>query len=237
MAKCPFAQWMPLPWSAGHYVAGPFRIVHHTTEGSTAAGAFATYRQRHDIPHFTVDDQFVYQHLDTDVAATALAHPAETVETNRLSAIQFELVGFAGKPKSKASLTNVGRLCRWIESTHGVAKVWPNGFPNPPVNGKDPGHHNRNEPKWRTQGGHYGHCHVPVNTHWDPAYTADEVAVVMAVPAADAPHLVVAEKELLPAMLVSSGRPAKPKKTGGTKTKKSAVTPRKKAKTAPKRSK
>jgi hypothetical protein len=56
----------------------------------------------------------------------------------------------------------------------------------------------------------------------------------MAVPAADAAHLVVAEKELLPAMLVSRGRRAKPKKTGGTKTTKSAVTPRKKAKTVSK---
>jgi hypothetical protein len=236
MAKCPFAQWMPLPWSAGPYVAGPFRIVHHTTEGSTAAGAFATYRQTHDIPHFTIDDQIIYQHIDTEVAATALAHPPGTVETNRLSAVQFELVGFAGKPKSKASLTNVGRLCRWIESTHGVPTVWPNGFPNPPVNGGDPGHHNRNEQNWRTQSGHYGHCHVPVNVHWDPAYTADEVAFVMAVPAADAAHLVVAEKELLPAMLVQGARPAKPKWTGGAKKAKSATTPRKRTKTAAKRS-
>jgi hypothetical protein len=210
------------------------RTSHH--RGIDAAGAFATYQQRHDIPHFTVDDQIIYQHLDTDVAATALAHPAGTVETNRLSAVQFELVGFAGKPKSNASLTNVGRLCRWIESTHGVPTVWPNGFPNPPVNGKDPGHHNRNEQNWRTQGGHYGHCHVPVNVHWDPAYTANEVAFVMAVPAADAAHLVVAEKELLPEMLVQSARPAKPKRTGGAKKAKSAATPRKKAKKAPKRS-
>jgi hypothetical protein len=199
MAKCPFAQWMPLPWSAGPYVAGPFKIVHHTTEGSTAAGAFNTYRQRHDIPHFTVDDQTIYQHLDTDVAATALAHPAGTVETNKHSAIQFELVGFAGKPKNKASLKNVGLLCRWIESTHGVPAVWPNGFPNPPKNGKDPGHHNRNETNWTTKSGHYGHCHVPVNVHWDPAYTADEVAFVMSISAGDAVEL-VAEKEELPAM-------------------------------------
>ena len=199
MAKCPFAQWMPLPWSAGPYVAGPFKIVHHTTEGSTAAGAFNTYRQRHDIPHFTVDDQTIYQHLDTDVAATALAHPAGTVETNKHSAIQFELVGFAGKPKNKASLKNVGLLCRWIESTHDVPAVWPNGFPNPPKNGKDPGHHNRNETNWTTKGGHYGHCHVPVNVHWDPAYTADEVAFVMSISAGDAMEL-VAEKEELPAM-------------------------------------
>src|SRR5581483_7507280 len=112
MPKCPFAQWMPLPWSAGSYTAGPFRIVHHTTEGSTAAGAFATYQQRHDIPHFTVDDTTIYQHVDTNTAATALAHPAGTVQTNRLSAIQFELVGFAGKPKSRAALHNVGLLCR-----------------------------------------------------------------------------------------------------------------------------
>ena len=178
--------------------SGPFKIVHHTTEGSTAAGAFNTYRQRHDIPHFTVDDQVIYQHLDTDVAATALAHPVGTVETNKHSAIQFELVGFAGKPKKKASLKNVGRLCRWIESTHGVPAVWPNGFPNPPVNGKDPGHHNRNETNWTTKGGHYGHCHVPVNVHWDPAYTSDEVAYVMSITAADAE--LVSEKEALPAM-------------------------------------
>jgi hypothetical protein len=225
MAKCPFAQWMPLPWSAGSYVAGPFKIVHHTTEGSTAAGAFETYRKRHDIPHFTVDDKFIYQHLDTEVAATALAHPSGTVETNRHSAVQFELVGFAGKPKNKASLANVGRLCRWIESTHGVPPAWPNGFPDPPVNGQDPEHHNRNQQNWVTKGGHYGHCHVPANTHWDPAYTADEVAFVMSVPASDVVEL-VAEKHELAAMASSmkvpssrraSAKGKRPKAKGVTK--------------------
>src|SRR5262245_12868817 len=204
MAKCPFAKWMPLPWSAGGYVRGPFRIVHHTTEGTTAAGAFDTYQHSHDIPHFTVDDQFIYQHLDTEIAATALAHPPGTVHTNKLSAIQFELVGFAGKPKSKASLTNVGRLCRWIENTHGVHRDWPNGYPNPPANGHDPGHHNRNQMNWETKSGHYGHCHVPVNSHWDPAYTAEEVAFVMAVPASEDVQL-VPEKEALEMMSSRAG--------------------------------
>ena len=38
MAKCPFAVWLPLPGSAGEYVDDhPFKIVHHTTEGSTAS--------------------------------------------------------------------------------------------------------------------------------------------------------------------------------------------------------
>jgi hypothetical protein len=174
MPRCPFARWPPLPWTAGSYLNGPFKIVHHTTEGSTAQSAFDTYATRHDIPHFTIDDTTIYQHVDTSIAVTALAHPHGTVETNRSSAVQFELVGFAGKPKSRASLENVGRLCRWIEETHDVPPVWPNGFPDPPNNGHDPGHHNRNQTNWRTRSGHYGHCHVPVNEHWDPAYTEEE---------------------------------------------------------------
>jgi hypothetical protein len=149
---------MPLPWGAGSYVTGPHKIVHHTTEGSTAASAFETYQQDHFIPHFTVDADHIYRHLDTEVAATALQHHDGTVETNRSSAIQFELVGFAGKPKDRAALTNVGLLCRWIEETHGVLPVWPSGYPDPPANGNDPGHHNRSIENWTTRSGHYGHA-------------------------------------------------------------------------------
>jgi hypothetical protein len=180
MATCPFAVSMPLPGSPGGYVGGhPFKIIHHTTEGSTAQGAFDTYRATKNIPHFTVDDMTIYQNADTAVAVSALQHPAATTETNRSSAVQIELVGFAGQPKHVAALRNVARLCRWIESTHGVPQVWPNGFPKPPVNGKDPGGDNRDQNNWDTQGGHYGQCHVPNNSHWDPAYTAQEVDTVM----------------------------------------------------------
>jgi len=180
MAVCPFAVQKPMAGSPGGYVGGhPFKIVHHTTEGSGADAAIATYNQTHNIPHFTVDDLTIYQHADTDVAASALRHPAGGTETNRSSAVQIELVGFAGKPKNPNSLKNMARLCRWIEQTHNVPPVWPNGYPNPPVNGQDPGNHNRNQQNWDTKGGHYGHCHVPDNTHWDPAYTQAEVATVM----------------------------------------------------------
>jgi hypothetical protein len=190
MARCPFAQWMPLPWSSGHYLEGPFKILHHTTEGNTAQGAFDTYQNTHDIPHFTIDRTTIYQHVDTDTAVTALAHPHGTVETNRSHAIQFELVAFAGQPKSQQALFNAGRLCRWAEQTHGIPQVWPNGPPNPPRNGQDPGHHNRNEGNWRHQGGHYGHSHVPANVHWDPAYTAAELAFLMGVRLTDVPDVV-----------------------------------------------
>jgi N-acetylmuramoyl-L-alanine amidase-like protein len=182
MARWQRAIWMPLPWDGGHYVGhAPFKIVHHTTEGSTAEGAFATYQQpKHSIPHFTVDAAHIYQHLDTEIAARALQHTG-AVETNRSSAIQFELVGFAGRPKDRAALTNAGLLCRWIEATHGVAPVWPSGYPNPPVNGGNPGHHNRSVQNWTTKSGHYGHSHVPDNDHWDPAYTREEADFVMSV--------------------------------------------------------
>jgi N-acetylmuramoyl-L-alanine amidase len=131
MPKCPFAVWKPFDGSPGGYAAGhSFKIVHHTTEGSSADGAFLEYRKSKNIPHFTVDDMTIYQHVDTAKAASALRHPAGTTETNRSSAVQIELVGFAGLPKSPASLENMARLCRWIEATHGVPSDWPNGPPS-----------------------------------------------------------------------------------------------------------
>jgi hypothetical protein len=180
MARCPFAAWRPISGSSGSHLGGPFKIVHHTTEGSTAEGAMRAYLEKRCDPHFTVDATKVYQHIDTEVSARALRNPPGGVETNRDSAIQIELVGFAHLPKDPRSLTNLARLCRWIEATHGVPRAWPAGLPRPARNGRDPGGHNRDPHIWDSQGGHYGHCHVPENTHWDPAYTRDEVDFLMA---------------------------------------------------------
>ena len=59
-------------------------------------------------------------------------------------------------------------------------RLWPNGSPYPPVNGRETERSlNRSATNWQTEGGHYGHCHVPNNSHWDPGYTANEVAQVM----------------------------------------------------------
>ncbi|CAN7217953.1 DNA/RNA non-specific endonuclease [Mesorhizobium sp. LjNodule214] len=178
MAIYPGAQWMPISGSSGSYTGGPFKIVHHTTEGSTAAGAFSAFRDHKSDPHFTVDSARIYQHIDTNVAARALRNPAGGVETNRDSAIQIEVVGFAHRPKAKVTLRNVAKLCRWLELKHGIPNVWPNGPPKPAVDGNDPGGHNRDAATWDSKGGHYGHSNVPENTHWDPGYTADEVEFI-----------------------------------------------------------
>ncbi|MGO7359989.1 DNA/RNA non-specific endonuclease [Rhizobium ruizarguesonis] len=179
MARYSRGEWLPISGSSGSFTGGPFKIVHHTTEGSSASGAFSAFRANRSDPHFTVDETKVYQHIDTNVAARALRNPAGGVQTNRDSAIQIEVVGFAHRPKSKATLRNLAGLCRWIEITHGVPKVWPNGRPKPARNGRDPGGHNRDAHTWDTKGGHYGHSNVPENTHWDPAYTEDEVDFLM----------------------------------------------------------
>lgn len=180
MARCPFAEWMEISGSSGSYTGGAFKIVHHTTEGSTAQGALGAFRANRSDPHFTVSSTAIYQHVDTSTAARALRHPAGSPQTNRDSAVQIELVGFAGRPKDRVALHNLARLCRWIEQQHGVARTWPMGAPKPPVNGADPGGHRRDQQVWDTQTGHYGHCHVPNNVHWDPAFDAIEAAYVMA---------------------------------------------------------
>jgi hypothetical protein len=179
MARCPFAVWRPISGSCGPHLGGPFKIVHHTTEGSSAQGAMNAFQQNKSDPHFTVDTTAIYQHVDTAEGARALRNDAGGVQTNRDSAVQIELVGFAHLPKDRRALVNLARLCRWIEATLGVPQVWPNGFPRPAKNGGDPGGHNRNAVVWDTQSGHYGHCHVPENTHWDPAYSAAEVTFLM----------------------------------------------------------
>ncbi|WP_333849001.1 patatin-like phospholipase family protein [Leclercia sp.] len=179
MAICPFAEEHPITGSSGTYTGGVFKIIHHTTEGGNAEGAFAQFKAHRSDPHFTVDASKIYQHIDTDKAARALRNDPGGVETNRERALQIEVVGFAGKTKNRATLKNLARLCRWLEKTHNVPLVWPAGYPKPAKNGKDPGGHIRSIETWK-KGGHFGHCHVPENIHWDPAYTKTEVDYIMA---------------------------------------------------------
>jgi hypothetical protein len=180
MSKCPFADWRELSGDPGVQVTGPTKIVHHTTEGSTAAGALAAFERNHSKPHYTVDSQHIYQHVDTDQSARALRNEPGGVETNRAGAIQIELVGFAHLPKDPQALTNLARLCRWLEKSYNVPNIWPSGPPKPARNGKDPGGHNRSIANWSEQGGHYGHSQVPENSHWDPGYSAAEAQFLMA---------------------------------------------------------
>src|SRR5690242_6455694 len=99
MPICPFATWRLISGPSGAYTGGPFKLVHHTTEGASAAGAMTAFKNNRSDPHFTVDGTTIYQHIDTGVAARALRNEPGGVQTNRDSAVQIEVVGFAGKPK------------------------------------------------------------------------------------------------------------------------------------------
>ena len=99
MALCPFAKWKPISGPVGSYIGGPFKIVHHTTEGSSAQGAFDAFKAHRSDPHFTVDSSAIYQHIDTDMAARSLKNLQGGVQTNKDSAIQIEVVGLSPCPQ------------------------------------------------------------------------------------------------------------------------------------------
>lgn len=208
MARYPFAIWDQISGSAGAYSTGPFRIVHHTTEGSSYAGARAAYAAKRADPHFTVSGSEVHQHIDTGEAARALKNAAGGVETNRASAIQVEIVSFAGQPKDVTTLQTVAELCRWIEIEHGIPQDWPNGPPRWSTNGQNPGGHNRNAVTWTAEPGHYGHSQVPENDHWDPGYTPAELAIVTPSAVFDAHEALAAPAAALPESIDAAPAPA-----------------------------
>jgi N-acetylmuramoyl-L-alanine amidase CwlA len=64
MPRCPFAIWHPISGSSGSHTGGPFKIVHHTTEGNTAEGAMEAFKKNRSDPHFTVDETNIFQHIE-----------------------------------------------------------------------------------------------------------------------------------------------------------------------------
>jgi len=153
--------------SAGAHVGGGWKITHHTTEGTTAAGAIAAYRQFGGWPHFTAEWRGgrlrLFQHLPLEVAARALVNPPDRWETNRARTIQIEHVGFARATGrwSIARYAAIGRLSRWIEERTGCPRRVMRGvsFPHPRrLSGRG----------FQVGAGHHGHVHVPGNDHTDP---------------------------------------------------------------------
>jgi peptidoglycan hydrolase-like protein with peptidoglycan-binding domain len=89
--------------------------------------------------------------------------------TNRegLVNIQVEVVAMPSPPWTDgfdpATKPNFRKLLA-AGRAHGIPDVWPAG---PPVTSSSQAMPRRRD-IWQSQAGHYGHCHVPGNTHWDP---------------------------------------------------------------------
>lgn len=167
----PAAARDPFP-DSGSFVSGPYRVVLHSTEGSSYGGARAAYKTNKVSPHFTISYEKgsleVWQHVPLNRAATALEHRAGTVHTNRLSAVQIEVVAFAAKPVWPAGLvTGVADLIAWISAQCGVTPVAPHFEAYPASYGENNGVRMSDE-NWLTFNGVCGHQHVPHQSHGDP---------------------------------------------------------------------
>lgn len=167
----PAATHEPFP-DSGTFIAGPYRIVLHSTEGASYAGARSAYRSARVSPHFTASYEAgrfqLWQHVALDRAATALEHRAGTVHTNRQSAIQIEVVAFAAKPAWPAGLiSGVADLINWIMAQTGAQPTAARFIPYPASYGESNGVR-FSTAEWLAFNGVCGHQHVPNQSHGDP---------------------------------------------------------------------
>ena len=182
--------------SSGSYTGGPFKGVLHTTEGSSASGAISAFRSNDSWPHFLVDYAGkVWQFIDTKKAARALRNLSGGVETNRDSAVQIEVVGFAGKPMNHPAvqIDALKALMRWVEQDTGVKPVGPG---RPFANAYGQTNLRFTNAEWDGFNGWCGHCHVPENNHWDPG--AIDLARLLPDPGFKVPASYYTEVPLVP---------------------------------------
>jgi hypothetical protein len=169
--------------SAGTNVAGAgAKVLHHSTEGASTAGAIGAYHSTRSWPTMTAEwtgaRLRVSQHIPLNLAARALEHPAGTPETNRANVTQIEHVGFTddayrAKVGADPSLhvsrwpaarwAAIASLCREIEAVTGC----------PPTTGIGLNLW-RNPHGWRQDAhsfvgykGHTAHVFAPNNRHTD----------------------------------------------------------------------
>lgn len=156
---------------AGSFTGAPWRVVLHTTEGTTAEGAIAAYTTNNSWPHFTVDCQARrrIQHVDLNLASRSLLHPP-TTETNRANAIQIELVGFAADAPNWAKLD-----LQWLATDvlAPIRAVCPFAlvaarFVSYPSSAGLGAAQRFTTGEWQLFTGICGHEHVPGNDHGDP---------------------------------------------------------------------
>lgn len=152
----------------------PWRIVLHSTEGPWDA-ALSSYRSKGIPPHVQTDPiaKRRAQLISLNRSSYALENDAGGVETNRLRAIQVEVVGYARQMHllPESALVYLGGVVKEIVKAVPGIRLW-----SPPFFGEGCGWTLATETArqrmtfdaWRTFDGVCGHQHVPENAHWDP---------------------------------------------------------------------
>ncbi|MCX4911924.1 peptidoglycan-binding protein [Streptomyces sp. NBC_00878] len=154
----------------------PPRVVWHTTESPAGGGYFASVAAY--LIRVGAEPQVIYcpvtdklgQFGPLTQSGRALKNDG-TRRTNREGkvCIQVEVLGRAASPWTRnfdpAKKPNFRKLLAAARA-HGVPDVWPAGKPKGTAAEVAKG--SRSRATWEGKGGHYGHGHVPGNSHWDP---------------------------------------------------------------------
>lgn len=175
--------WHPrahrVPWtkSGGAHLQVPWRQVLHTTESDTYTPSAASYFG-HDLwPHATIGilttgpdrgEARIWQHGPITLAARAMKNERGGVETNRMRAVQVEIVWRAAEAGDMPDelLDAVRDWVHWVASETGSRLVAP-GFHGSEAYGTNAPQRFRPS-AWQIFNGVCGHQHVPENSHWDP---------------------------------------------------------------------
>lgn len=162
----PQAQKVPME-HAGTYTGGAWKVLLHSTEGGSAAGAFGAYRAKRSAPHLTVTVERgrfeIFQHIPFSRAGRALEHPAGIGDTNRNRNIQIEMVGFCGKGFNDTMYRGMAGLIDWLCGEFNISKRASFGFSNCARQTR-----RLSWGEWNRYSGVLGHQHVPGNHHTDP---------------------------------------------------------------------
>ncbi|MEU1254791.1 LysM domain-containing protein [Streptomyces chartreusis] len=170
--------------------SAPGRAVWHTTESGHGNASF-TNVGKYLIsigaePHILYDPSTdrLGQYGPLNQSARALRNDGLT-RTNRTGrvCIQIEVLAKAATPFTGywKPGPNFRALMRAIRSW-GVPDTWPAGA----LAGSYGASVSRNRTTWATKGGHYGHCNIPGNDHWDPG-KIDRAALFAAAPKTSTP--------------------------------------------------
>ena len=168
MARFPSLPGTPIPALPAPR-GGPYKIVHHTTEAARLPG-LGGIRAQQVVSALHGRRQHHLQHVDTQKGRVPCAR-SPGVQTNRDSAVQIELVGFAHVPRSRLAV-EPGAPVPWIEATHSVPRVWRRAAAPRCVRGRDP----RPQPQPPRRGTLKAATTATATCRehpLDPAYTAD----------------------------------------------------------------
>jgi hypothetical protein len=167
----------------------PARVVWHTTESGDGDEAFesvAEYLIKIGAePHILYDPSTdrIGQFGPLGESARALRNDGST-RTNRVgrACIQIEVLARASKPFTAywKPGPNFRKLMQAIRSW-GVPDEFPMGIP-----AATSAACKRDRDVWLATGGHYGHCNIPGNDHWDPGAISPS-ALFAAAPAGSNP--------------------------------------------------